>query len=169
MSLLLQSLQDQTSFSQSFTHESRCSRPSANQLSFKLSHVEDSFVYWCTKPHAVTSINTAFPSPMITDLWTVVPGGRFAKCMVCHVETTRNKMQRHLKEVHSVGLLIYKCPACDKAFKRKYKYEKHIQTCTGPLMPPLPQTPTAAAALPPPPPPVQVGPPPNSSSLDTSN
>jgi len=74
------------------------------------------------------------------DLWTVVPGGQFAKCMVCHVETTRNKMQRHLKEVHSVGLLIHKCPTCDKSFKRKYKYVKHIQSCTGPLICPPPSS-----------------------------
>jgi len=89
-------------------------------------------------------------------LWTLVPENtKFAKCMVCNVETTRNKMQRHLKEVHSVGLLIYKCPACDKSFKRKYKYEKHTQLCSGSssssaggLLPlPITMTATSAAQL----------------------
>jgi len=91
-------------------------------------------------------------------LWTVVAENtKFAKCMVCNVETTRNKMQRHLKEVHSVGLLIYKCPACDKSFKRKYKYEKHTQLCSGSgLLPPVTVTATSAASQltqPPTPPP----------------
>ena len=98
---------------------------------------------------------------MIPGLWTLVPENtKFAKCMVCNVETTRNKMQRHLKEVHSVGLLIYKCPACDKSFKRKYKYEKHTQLCSGSgLLPPVTVTATSAASqltqppTPPPPPP----------------
>ena len=93
---------------------------------------------------------------MIPGLWTLVPENtKFAKCMVCNVETTRNKMQRHLKEVHSVGLLIYKCPACDKSFKRKYKYEKHTQLCSGSsssaaggLLPlPITMTATSAAQL----------------------
>ena len=49
-----------------------------------------------------------------------------ARCHLCNLETRRNKIKRHLKEVHSIGLTVFKCTRCSKTFKRKYKYERHV-------------------------------------------
>lgn len=57
--------------------------------------------------------------------WMPLGDGQRALCLLCNIETKRNKMTRHLKEVHAVGLVIHTCSTCNRQFKRKYKYDKH--------------------------------------------
>ena len=66
---------------------------------------------------------------------TVVPESAalplMARCHLCNVETRHNKISRHLKEVHEIGLVIHRCPRCDRSFKRKYKFDQHRLVCLG--------------------------------------
>ena len=66
-------------------------------------------------------------------MWTILPniGAEpiVARCEICSLETRKTKMNRHLREVHSIGLVIHRCPRCNKEFKRKYKFNEHIVMC----------------------------------------
>jgi len=63
-------------------------------------------------------------------MWSSVPAEsaglpNMARCHLCNAETRQNKISRHLKEVHEIGLVIHKCPRCERTFKRKYKFDQH--------------------------------------------
>jgi len=70
------------------------------------------------------------------DMWSwAFDGSDMARCHLCNVQIkatgtkakrTKEKIYRHLREVHSIGLTIYTCQHCSKTFKRKYKYKEHM-------------------------------------------
>jgi len=69
-------------------------------------------------------------------MWSSVPAEsaglpNMARCHLCNAETRQNKISRHLKEVHEIGLVIHKCPRCERTFKRKYKFDQHRLVCLG--------------------------------------
>jgi len=79
-----------------------------------------------------TDVTKQNPDAMWT---TIVPESAdlplMARCNVCNLETRKNKISRHLKEVHEIGLVIHKCPRCAKPFKRRYKFDQHRLVCLG--------------------------------------
>lgn len=75
-----------------------------------------------------------FLSDNLRRLWSEAAERDKAICNVCNLEVLRNKVTRHLREVHSIGLVVHKCPACNKEFKRRYIYEKHVASCSAKLL-----------------------------------
>merc|ERR1711997_18642 len=68
--------------------------------------------------------------------WKDPESDNIAICHHCNAEIrcvngpkgrSKEKIMRHLREVHGVGLIIYTCQHCSKTFKRKYKFKEH--TC----------------------------------------
>jgi len=72
-------------------------------------------------------------NPINDSMWSLLPHPppepMMARCNFCNHELRKKKIGRHLREVHSIGLVIHKCSRCDKSYKRKYKYDQHILVC----------------------------------------